>query len=63
MNRDILTGLARCTEAGTNRWIGKLAANPRYQEEAERRYARALDQVRFGWVRWRAMHYDRSLRR
>lgn len=63
MNRDILNGLARCTEAKTNRWIGRLASDPVRAADADRRYAEGLSRVRFGWVRWRAMHHDRSLLR
>jgi hypothetical protein len=62
MNRDILKGLARCTEARTNRWLGRLTSNPAQAEEAQRRYADALKQYRYGCVRWRAMRYDRALR-
>jgi hypothetical protein len=63
MNRDILGGLARCTEARTKRWIGKLTSNTALAERAQRHYADALEQYRFGCVRWRAIHYDRALRR
>lgn len=63
MNRDILGGLARCTGARTRRWLARLSANPASGEKAQRHYAEALEQYRFGCVRWRAMRYDRALHR
>lgn len=63
MNRDIFSGLARCTQARTNRWLGKLMSNAARVDASQRRYADALKQYRFGCVRWRAMHYDRALHR
>ena len=63
MNRDILNGLARCTGARTRRWLAKLSANPALGEKAKRNYDDALEQYRFGCVRWRAMHYDRAMKR
>ena len=63
MNRDILSGLARCTEARTNRWLGRLASNTAWTDEAQRRYADALKQYHYGCARWRAMRFDRLQRR